>query len=418
MNKRFLNMVLVLAASAGIALSGCGGGSSGTADSSHTLSGVVSASEPVSGSVTLQDSSTPAAKQTTRSDEDGKYSFEISRLKAPFILSAEAPASGTTGTVTMYSFAEGAGRANINPFSHATVAAAAELSDDDEMHETRNRMERIRYNHKSVIKALKAKLAPLFVQYGVTGDPVNDDYDSDRDDDDSDREHRDRERLDALFSDVKISIDKGNILVTNKQTGGVIFKASVSNIDGGTFYPGNLPGGSSGTPGACTYPYSAWGACQSNGTQTRTMLTSSPAGCTGTPYLSRTCTYVPPVTTCNSFTYSAWGACQSNNTQTRTVQTSSPAGCTGGTPVLSQACTYTPPAPACGSCHAIPPSSGRHSRHTSFATCSTCHGSGYSSTAVNSATHNNGTRDIVSSLNYNASTRTCGSPGCHGSRTW
>ena len=464
MNKRFLNMVLVLAASAGIALSGCGGGSSGTADSSHTLSGVVSASEPVSGSVTLQDSSTPAAKQTTRSDEDGKYSFEISRLKAPFILSAEAPASGTTGTVTMYSFAEGAGRANINPFSHATVAAAAELSDDDEMHESRNRMERIRYNHKSVIKALKAKLAPLFVQYGVTGDPVNDDYDSDRDDD-SDREHRDRERLDALFSDVKISIDKGNILVTNKQTGGVIFKASVSNIDGGTFYPGNLPGGSSGTPGACTYTYSAWGACQSNGTQTRTMLTSSPAGCTGTPdlsrtctytpptqactytysawgacqsdgtqtrtmltsspagctgtpYLSRTCTYVPPVTTCNSFTYSAWGACQSNNTQTRTVQTSSPAGCTGGTPVLSQACTYTPPTPACGSCHAIPPSSGRHSRHTSFATCSTCHGSGYSSTAVNSATHNNGTRDIVSSLNYNASTRTCGSPGCHGSRTW
>ena len=465
MNKRFLNMVLVLAASAGIALSGCGGGSSGTADSSHTLSGVVSASEPVSGSVTLQDSSTPAAKQTTRSDEDGKYSFEISRLKAPFILSAEAPASGTTGTVTMYSFAEGAGRANINPFSHATVAAAAELSDDDEMHESRNRMERIRYNHKSVIKALKAKLAPLFVQYGVTGDPVNDDYDSDRDDDDSDREHRDRERLDALFSDVKISIDKGNILVTNKQTGGVIFKASVSNIDGGTFYPGNLPGGSSGTPGACTYTYSAWGACQSNGTQTRTMLTSSPAGCTGTPdlsrtctytpptqactytysawgacqsdgtqtrtmltsspagctgtpYLSRTCTYVPPVTTCNSFTYSAWGACQSNNTQTRTVQTSSPAGCTGGTPVLSQACTYTPPTPACGSCHAIPPSSGRHSRHTSFATCSTCHGSGYSSTAVNSATHNNGTRDIVSSLNYNASTRTCGAPGCHGSRTW
>ncbi|OGW38090.1 MAG: hypothetical protein A2010_13715 [Nitrospirae bacterium GWD2_57_9] len=245
----------------------------------------------------------------------------------------------------------------------------------------------------------------------------------------------------------------------------MIFKASVSNIDGGTFYPGNLPGGSSGTPGACTYTYSAWGACQSNGTQTRTMLTSSPAGCTGTPdlsrtctytpptqactytysawgacqsdgtqtrtmltsspagctgtpYLSRTCTYVPPVTTCNSFTYSAWGACQSNNTQTRTVQTSSPAGCTGGTPVLSQACTYTPPTPACGSCHAIPPSSGRHSRHTSFATCSTCHGSGYSSTAVNSATHNNGTRDIVSSLNYNASTRTCGAPGCHGSRTW
>ncbi len=49
-------------------------------------------------------------------------------------------------------------------------------------------------------------------------------------------------------------------------------------------------------------------------------------------------------TTCTSFTYSAFGACQSNNTQTRTVLTSSPTGCTGGTPVLTQACTYVPPA--------------------------------------------------------------------------
>jgi mono/diheme cytochrome c family protein len=104
-------------------------------------------------------------------------------------------------------------------------------------------------------------------------------------------------------------------------------------------------------PATCSsFTYSAWGACQSNNTQTRTVLTSSPAGCTGgTPVLSQACTYVPPVTTCSSFTYSAWGACQSNNTQTRTVLTSSPTGCTGGTPVLSQACTYVPPVTTCSS---------------------------------------------------------------------
>jgi hypothetical protein len=101
----------------------------------------------------------------------------------------------------------------------------------------------------------------------------------------------------------------------------------------------------------CTsFTYSAWGTCQSNGTQTRTVTSSSPTGCTGgTPVLSQSCTYVPPVTTCTSFTYSAWGACQSNNTQTRTVTSSSPSGCTGGSPVLSQTCTYTPPATACTS---------------------------------------------------------------------
>ncbi len=42
--------------------------------------------------------------------------------------------------------------------------------------------------------------------------------------------------------------------------------------------------------------------------------------------------------TCDSFTYSPWSAC-SGGTQTRTVTSASPAGCTGGTPVTSQTCT-------------------------------------------------------------------------------
>ena len=158
---------------------------------------------------------------------------------------------------------------------------------------------------------------------------------------------------------------------------------------------------------ACTYMYNPWGACQSDSTQTRTVATSSPSGCTGTPVLSQSCTYTPPVTTvtaanvtssctgchgltsnstvfksggytvsgrtaadwlttvnnmiglgasltpagvtaqdyanflaaqpvattaCTSFSYSAWGACQSDSTQTRTLTSSLPAGCTGGTP--------------------------------------------------------------------------------------
>jgi len=41
--------------------------------------------------------------------------------------------------------------------------------------------------------------------------------------------------------------------------------------------------------------------------------------------------------TCTSFTYSAWSTC-SGGTQTRTVISSSPTGCTGGNPILSQSC--------------------------------------------------------------------------------
>lgn len=43
---------------------------------------------------------------------------------------------------------------------------------------------------------------------------------------------------------------------------------------------------------------------------------------------------------CTSFTYSAWSECQPNNTQTRTVTSSSPGGCTAGNPVLTQSCSY------------------------------------------------------------------------------
>lgn len=46
--------------------------------------------------------------------------------------------------------------------------------------------------------------------------------------------------------------------------------------------------------------------------------------------------------TCTSFVYSDWSTCQSNNTKTRSIISSSPNGCSGGNPALTQSCTYTP----------------------------------------------------------------------------
>ena len=126
-----------------------------------------------------------------------------------------------------------------------------------------------------------------------------------------------------------------------------------SNITEITSVPPTYPGDATSfpAPAACTsFTYSAWGTCQSNNTQTRTVTASSPTGCTGgSPVLTQSCVYVPPVTTCTSFTYSAWGTCQSNSTQTRTVAASSPTGCTGGSPVLTQYCNYVPPVVTCTS---------------------------------------------------------------------
>jgi mono/diheme cytochrome c family protein len=74
--------------------------------------------------------------------------------------------------------------------------------------------------------------------------------------------------------------------------------------------------------------------------------------------------------------------------------------------------------PACGSCHAIPPATGHHSTHRSEGiSCAICHGAGYSTTAFNAATHNNGVKDIVSTIGWDVTTRTC-SNSCHGKHTW
>lgn len=102
-------------------------------------------------------------------------------------------------------------------------------------------------------------------------------------------------------------------------------------------------------PPTCTgYTYSDWSACGTNNQKTRVVTGNSPAGCTGTPSTQPDLTDVCPIPTCN-FTYTEWEQCQPPpglseiSTQIRTVLTSSPAGCTGGTPETTKSCTYVPP---------------------------------------------------------------------------
>ncbi len=56
--------------------------------------------------------------------------------------------------------------------------------------------------------------------------------------------------------------------------------------------PTPIPPTTPPTTPTCTYTYSTWGAC-TNGTQTRTVTSATPAGCTGTPQLSQPCTVAP-----------------------------------------------------------------------------------------------------------------------------
>jgi predicted CxxxxCH...CXXCH cytochrome family protein len=97
-----------------------------------------------------------------------------------------------------------------------------------------------------------------------------------------------------------------------------------------------------------------------------------------------------------------------------TLPTGSGGGGTNETP------SWTQSGVACNWCHSTSPTTGRHpaafAKHGSL-TCATCHGTGYSSTAVVRATHVNGTVEKAAFLNWNATNRTC-SPGCHGTLSW
>jgi mono/diheme cytochrome c family protein len=85
---------------------------------------------------------------------------------------------------------------------------------------------------------------------------------------------------------------------------------------------------------------------------------------------------------------------------------------------LGTVTTPSTPPPSCGSCHAIPPAAGKHAKHTSRQiACATCHGTGYSPTTVNAATHNNGVKNLTTTIGWNAISRSC-SNSCHGSRSW
>ncbi|HTG02422.1 MAG TPA: hypothetical protein VK654_17705 [Nitrospirota bacterium] len=338
MRKKTIAVLFSGAMALSFSLFGCGGGSSvSSTGSASKVSGVATTDTAVAGTVSVKDSSTPAQEKTVSTAGNGWYTVNTNGMTAPYVL--KSAWTDTAGSHEMYSLAAQNGRTNINPVTDAALMASSDNMDAAGLYNapSRERYERSRMNFRSIIDQLRTVLAPLFALYQTT-DPVTDD--------DGDSEGG-ADWLRAMFKDVSFVVKSGNLIVTNRKTGGIIYQAPLSNVTSGTLDTANLPGTTSTPPSVCSYTYSAWGACIADGTQLRTVLTSTPAGCSGTPVLSQSCTYAPPPTQC-TYTYSAWGACQSDSTQSRTVLSSAPAGCTG-TPVLTQGCSYTPPTTTCTS---------------------------------------------------------------------
>ena len=116
----------------GLMLAGCGGGGS-EGVSSEVVSGTAAVGSPLSGQVSLKDSSTPPQQKSTVIASDGSFAIDVTDMKAPYVLQAKGSADGTD--YKLHSFAEGPGTANINPLSNAIVASAAGDDDPSDVYE-------------------------------------------------------------------------------------------------------------------------------------------------------------------------------------------------------------------------------------------------------------------------------------------
>lgn len=269
------------AACLSLALAGCGGSLEG--GGAAALRGTVSGASAGT-TVSVRDAS--AQTRTATTDAAGRFTVDVKGLAAPYVIRAEW--SQPEGAQRLYGVARGSHATSVNRFSDTLAKGACRGrggggggEDDDDVWNQPIGVEDL----EDFLEELATILQPLFERYGLpaSGDDLED-----------------SPAVEAMLEDVSFEATSGTLTVTNRATGGVIFTGPIDDLASGTFYPENLPGGS-GTPtppppppppppSACTYTYSAWGACQANGTQTRTVLSATPAGCNGTPVLTQACT--------------------------------------------------------------------------------------------------------------------------------
>jgi len=100
---------------------------------------------------------------------------------------------------------------------------------------------------------------------------------------------------------------------------------------------------------ACSFSYSSWSDCNSSGYQTRTVVAKSPSDCTVVkePTIKQSCDYDDDTAVNNqqvacSYTYSSWSSCGSDGYQIRDISNRSPSGCyDSAQPILKQSCAYS-----------------------------------------------------------------------------
>ncbi|HZV81531.1 MAG TPA: hypothetical protein VFF53_05105, partial [Geobacteraceae bacterium] len=202
LKKKFTLVAALSLTVVGLLLNGCGGGGGGS--STPVVSGVAAAGAPIAGEVSLKDSSSPSQMKTMAIDSDGSFAFDVTGMKAPFVIRASGVSAGTN--YTLYSFAPGAETANVNPLANAAMANAAGVTDPATIFDNpaAGTMQQVGAQLQSSVSVLMGKLQPLLQMYGAeSANPVSGHFVANH------------TGLDAMFDNVKISLVNGQLSVAN-----------------------------------------------------------------------------------------------------------------------------------------------------------------------------------------------------------
>ncbi|HJV33771.1 hypothetical protein [Geomonas sp.] len=216
-------------------LAGCGGGGGSSSNipvvAASKVSGVAATGSPIVGTVYLNDSSTPSKQLSQTTNSDGSFSFDVSGMTAPFILRTTA-VDGNGQGYTLFSFANAAGTANINPLSNLAVLQANGAADPATLSTpTAAQLAAIKAALANVITQIQTLLAPVLTDYGVAGrNFITDSF------------LANHSGLDLLFDYISISVSGGTLTITNKLNNATILVTTVGGPTlTGTVNTANLP---------------------------------------------------------------------------------------------------------------------------------------------------------------------------------
>jgi hypothetical protein len=172
-----------------------------------TVRGVAAGGVLLPATIQLRDA---AARERSLETSDGSYSFDVTDLTPPFLLTASWTSDGAARALR--SIAAGPGAANVNPLSELAVRAAA--GDRELAPLGPASLSAVADALPSALDDLRDALAPLLARYAADVDPVA----------------ADDAGLARLLDEVEFSFGAGAVTLTDAATGTFLFGAPTADV--------------------------------------------------------------------------------------------------------------------------------------------------------------------------------------------